>query len=589
MTVDPLRRAVIALAAAQGVLFAVLGLARWATFHNETFDLAFYTRIAWGFAHADFWEPMVNAHFYGLHISPVLAPFGVFGAAAAPLLIVAQAAALAAATVPLARIGVRHLGPNGALIGAVAWLFHPNLGHVAGYEVHPGAMAALPLAWLAWSIDRGHSRAFTFATLGVLACREDLALVTAAAALLFFLRHRSRWRPALGAFAGSVVYALLFLLVLHPSYAPETGSLELHFGRFGDSTLEVAVYLLTHPLELAAHLATPARLTYLPRVLAPLALLTLLRPSWLLPALPVLAINLISDWPTTTSLEVQYLTPALPFLVAGAVEGAARFPSSRIGIVLVGASLVGHLVAGGSPLSLRYDPSAFRPDVDTAAARAIVGAIPPAVSVQAPDPLLSHLAARSKIRRVTSPEAGYDFLVLDVAHRRRFAADEDVLRTVEEPEVRTWLARDDHRVLVGAGRYLLLERGHSPREGQGGAAIVGRADPTAGTSIAACLGVLGARLEGDRLALDLVARGPCPSDLAVRLGTGWRPRRVDLLFAGWLSPAQFRAGDRLRSVHRLGPDERRRIERRGLRIGALRSSGARPEHADPTAVDVPLR
>lgn len=585
----------IALASAQGLLFAALGLSRWASFHNETFDLAFYTRIAWGFAHNDYWEPMVNAHFFGLHISPVLAPLGLVGRllGTTPVLIVAQAAALAAATFPLARIGVRHLGPKGAVIGAIAWLFHPNLGHVAGYEAHPGALAALPLAWMAWAIDRGSARAFVLGGLGVLACREDLALVTALASLLFFLRHRGQLRAALGVGLGSLAYALLFFLVLHPRYAPATGSLELHFGRFGDSAAEVALYLLTHPLELAAHLATPERLSYLPRVLAPLAMLTFARPGWLLPALPILAINLISEWPTTTSLEVQYLTPALPFLVAGALDGTAMrgdaFSKRIFGVVLLVAAFAGQVIAGGTPLSLGFDASAFRPDPDSAAARAIVDAIPPGASVQAPDALLAHLAERKHLRRAASPEAGYDYLVLDVEHRRRYAANEDLLRTVEEPPTRTWMGRDDHRVVLGAGRYLLLERGHHPREGRGADAIVGTADPSEGTPIAACLNVLGAELEGDVLALDLVARDSCPNDLAIRIGTGFRPRRVDLLFGGWISPRHLRAGDRARSLHRLSAEEITRIERDGLRIGALRSSGARPEHADPTSIPVPLR
>ncbi len=263
---QPERRVVIALALAQGVLFAALGLARWASFHNETFDLAFYTRIAWGLVHQDYWEPMVNAHFYGLRLSPILLPLGLVGAllGTAPVLIVAQAAAMAAATFPLARIGARHLGPAGAIAAAIVWLFSPNLGHVAGYEVHAGSLAVLPLAWMAWSLDRGSVRALVIGALGVLACREDLALVVALAAALFAWRHRAQWRAAALVSGVSLAYLLFFLLYLHPRHAPERGSLELHFGRFGSSTAEVLAYLITHPLELAEHLATRERLLYLP-------------------------------------------------------------------------------------------------------------------------------------------------------------------------------------------------------------------------------------------------------------------------------------------------------------------------------------
>lgn len=587
------RRLLWVLVVAQGALFAVLGLARYATFHNRTFDLAFYTRIAWGLVHGDFWEPMVNAHVYGLHLSPVLVPLGLLGRLTdtATVLLLAQAAALALAAVPLARIGARHLGPAGLLAGALAWLCYPNLGHVAGYEFHPGSLAVLPLAWMAVGIDEGRGRAFGLGALAVLACREDFAPVTILAAALFGWRHRAQLRLALAVGGGSLAYFLLFALHLHPTHAPETGSLQLHFGRFGDGIGEVLRYLLTHPGELLAHLATPARLLYLPKVLAPLALLPLLRPGWLLPTLPLLAINLVSEWPTTTDLDVHYLTPALPFLVAGALDGAGRLTASARGfapLAVVVPVLAGHAIAGGTPLSLDFPAEAFRPDAQTRAGRAIVAAIPEDASVQAPYPLLPHLAERRTLHRTSSPEANDDFYVLDVAHRRRFAANEDLLRTVEEPPVRTWLAREDHRLVRAAGDYLLLERGRAPREGLGGRALVGTDDPAAGQRLAACLAVRGARLTGDVLELDFVARGPCPNDLAVRLGVEARAPRVDLLFGGWLSPRHLRRGDRARSRHRLGPALRRRILDRGLRVGLLRESGARPAHADPVSVRVPL-
>jgi uncharacterized membrane protein len=586
------RRLVWALACSQGALFAALGLSRWASFHNETFDLAFYTRIAWGLTHNDFWEPIVDAHFQGLHLSPVLVPLGHLGAhfGTAPVLIVAQAAALASAALPLSRIGMRHLGPAGAVAASLAWLLYPNVSQVAGYEVHPGSMAALPLAWMAWSIDRGHGQALLVSGLGVLACREDLALASVLGALVFAARYRGQWPVAALVAVGSLTWLLRFLLILHPRHAPEVGSLQLHFGSFGDTAGEVVAHLLTHPGELAAHLSIPERLAYLPKVLAPLLLLPLLRPSWLVPALPVLAVNLVSEWPTTTHLDVHYLTPALPFLVAGALAGAGRLRRAPVASwALALAAVGGHVVAGGSPLSAVHDPARFAPDGDTATARAIVAAIPPDASVQAPDALLPHLAERRLLRRAASAESGASYMVLDVWHRQRYAAREDLLRTTEEPPTRSWMARDDHRLWQGGGRYLLLERGPPPRTGVGGHAVVGTADPEAGQPIAACLAVLGARLENEVLTIELVARDVCPADLAIRLGTAWRARRVDLLFAGWLSPQHLRRGDRLESRHRLDAAEAGAIRARGLRVGALRSSGARPDPEDPTSVPVPLR
>lgn len=604
------RRAIRGLVLAQGTLFAALGLARYWTFHNQTFDLAFYTRIAWGLVHQELWEPMVNAHVYGLHLSPILAPLGVLGQLTdtPSVLLLAQAAALAASALPLSRLGARHLGPAGAVAGALLWLFYPNLGHVAGYEFHPGSLAVLPLAWMAVGIDEGKTRAFGWGALGALACREDLALSTLLAAALFGWRHRDQRRLAVAVGGGSLVYFSFFAFVLHPAYAPENGSLELHFGRFGDGIAEVAVYLLTHPGDLLAHLATSERLLYLPKVLAPLALLPLVRPAWFLPALPILGINLVSDWPTITHLDAHYLTPALPFLVAAALDGAGRLAQlpaaiptrahpGRAGIAawaLVIPVGIGHLVAGGTPLSLDFPGDAFRPDDNTAAARSIVAAVPEDASVQAPYALLPHLAERTRLHRTSSREANADYYVLDVAHRRRFAAREDLLRTLEEPLARNWLARADHRLKWAQGDFLLLERGSPPRSGLGGQAVIGEVDdPDEGVRLSECLAVRDARLlprgNDDVLELDFVARGPCPNDLAVRFGTAHRPRRVDLLFGGWLNPVHLQRGDLVRSRHRLDSELRARLTERGLRVGVLRQSGARPEHEDPIAVDIPLR
>ncbi|MGE0784931.1 MAG: DUF2079 domain-containing protein [Sandaracinaceae bacterium] len=589
----PTRRAVLALIASAGVLYFTLGWARYASFHNETFDLAFYARLAWGIAHQDHWEPMVNAHMYGLHLSPVLLPIGLLGRVVGTVfvLLATQSTLLALSAVPLADMGMRRFGPDGAIVAAIAWLLYPNLGHVTGYEAHPGTMAALPLAWCAWAIDRGSLRGLALASVGTLMFREDLALGVAVACVLYAWLHRDHAKRALAIAGGCAAYLAFFLFYLHPTYAPASGSLELHFARFGATIPEIATYPLRHPLDFAAYLATPARLAYVPKILAPLALLPLLRARWLIPALPVLAVNLISEWPTATDLDVHYLTPAAPWLVAGAIDGAARIDETyrRPALVaLVVGAVASHVIAGGTPFSIDYDRAAFVPDPNRQPADRIVERIGPDASVQAPYAILPHVAERRSLQRTSHPESNADFYVLDLSHRRRFAGREDVLRTVEEPRARAWIARDDHAVVMVAGDYALLERGVDPRHGVGTDAIVGRADPDAGQPLCACLAILGARLEGERLTLDLVARSACPSDLAIRIGTRNRPRHADLIAGGVLSPAHFRRGDRIESPHVLSPDERDSILQSGLRVGAVRQSGARPEPTDPDSVRVPL-
>jgi uncharacterized membrane protein len=592
------RIAVASASAAMGALFAWLGLARYTSFHNPTFDLAMYVRMAWGFVHGDLWDPVVGSIALGLHLSPVLAPLGLLGIAfgTAEVLLVAQAAAFAAAAWPLARMGERRFGSAGAIAVAAAWLLHPNLGHVAGQEFHPGSMAILPLAWGMDALDRNDARGLLWATAGALLCREDLGLMTAlmAASLLWARRGHANGsaRPAWIALGVSLGVVVVFAAVLHPLFAPAEGSLEAHFGEWGESLPQVLWTWLTEPARVAAHLVQPDGAAYLAAVLGTLLFLPLLSPRWLLVALPVLGINLMSHFPAAVRFEEHYLTPALPALMAAAVEGAGRsaswirrLPRWVVPTALATGMAVAHLQIGGTPASADFDASLFQRDERTEAAERVVAAIPPAVSVQAPPPLLPHLAERHRIHRAPPPERETRFVVLDLSHRERYQGEETLLRTAQEPNARIWLGRPDHAVIVHAPPFVLLERGKAPFDGVGREYLVGRSSPEAGVPITTCLSVLGAEhLGDDRVAFDVVARTPCWRDMALRVGVLPRPTRTELPFDGILSPAHLRRGDRLRTVHRVPGASGASV----VHVGAVRSSGCKPMHGDPYSVAIGL-
>ena len=71
--------------------------------------------------------------------------------------------------------------------------------------------------------------------------------------------------------------------------------------------------------------SSPARegVLYLLRVAAPFAGLFLLAPLSVVPALPALAANLLSDASYMRSLDYHYLTSVVPFLMVGAIDAAA--------------------------------------------------------------------------------------------------------------------------------------------------------------------------------------------------------------------------------------------------------------------------
>jgi uncharacterized membrane protein len=595
------RAIVLGAIAAHAALTGWLALARYAAVHNRTFDLALYARMTWGLAHGQAWDPIVGGNFLGGHVPFALVPLALLGRwlGAVPVLLVSQSLTVALAAWPVSQFGARRLGAAGGVAAGLAWLLYPNLGHVATYEFHPGTLAVLPLCWALDAFDREQPRALVLLCLAVVACRVSLALQTFVLGLLALAGPPAMRRSGRAIALGSVAYFLLSQLWLQPSFgqASQTAA-DLHFGRWGGSPFGVLSVLLHAPADVLAHFAAPERLLYPLRVLAPLAFLPLLRPRWALVALPPLALNLLSEFPTASALYSHYLTPAVPALVFGAIDGLAiglgRLPqpnrARRLGpLVLVVCSVAASVLASGLPWSHDFVRADFSYDESTASARNVIALIGPDASVQAPDALLPHLAERTLVCRVPPPERGTDFIVLDVTHRARFAHDEDLLRTTEEPLLRRWLARSDYGVVFTDPRLLVLRRGVSPRSGLGRRYLAGFAPPSSGMPLTDCIAVRGAELRAARLTLELVARAACPSDLAVRLGADEKPRRVDLLFDGLLSPAHLARGDLLRSTHALSPAEHAAIVQRGVHLGALRSSGARPRPYDPVSVEVPLR
>lgn len=617
-----------------------MGYLRYRSVHNQTFDLAFYARMAHGLARGDFYDPIMGAHVLGLHASPVLVPLGWLGMlfGTVPVLLLAQTLSAGLAAQRLAQMGAGTLGPCGALAG-LAFALHPNLSHVLSYEFHPGTLALGPLVWTLDALDRRDARGLLWATVAVLLCREDLAAITALTGVVAWLvwtptdaptdsglveaqpARRAR-RVAAGVALGSLLWLGLWIGFIIPAYTPRGGSLDLHFGHLGGGFVSAILSVFTQPQAVAAHILQPEKLSLLPRVLAPLLGLSLLAPRRLLPALPVFAMLLLSQFPTTSELRTHYLTPALPVLVWSAVHGLAWLRqklSARslrpLAALVLTAVLAGYVAGGCGPLSLRFYLPYFVAGEDTLAAREVLAQIPADAPVQAPDALLPHLAERPTLHRAAPPERRVDYWVLDVSHRARYAGQGTLLRTAEEPFVRAFMAREDRGVRAYAPPYVLLERGYDPRAAltafrEEGAVAQGVTAAPAPRLLTSCLSVTHAtRAPGSPRASDssgaratsettppegsaavrvhFVAHGPCPTDLALRVGTRERPRRVELLFGGAASPALLRAGDRVfTDVADLLPAGATQPTQ--VYVGALRSSGARPDPHDPTTLPVPL-
>jgi Predicted membrane protein (DUF2079) len=97
-----------------------------------------------------------------------------------------------------------------------------------------------------------------------------------------------------------------------------------YYCHLGGSAGEIVTTIVTQPLKAAQIVLTAPKMTYLLLMLLPLMLLPLLAPDAALPALPILALNVLTNRPFQYTVREQYQTLVIPGLIIAAIVGGAR-------------------------------------------------------------------------------------------------------------------------------------------------------------------------------------------------------------------------------------------------------------------------
>jgi len=399
-----------------GVGLSALAVLQHRAFWTGRFDVGNLTQAVWSTAHGDF---LSVTGLTGRQISRLGAHFDPIVAAFAPLwwlwpdpslLLVVQAAAVATGAVPVYLLGRRHLESDWAAAGfALAYLLHPATQWLVLDDFHPVALATPLLLWAFWFLDS--ERLVPFALTAAAACltKEQIGLVVAAMGVWYAARPAGRRAGIAIAVAGTVV-SLVAVSVVVPHFAPGGGS--PFAGRYesvGGSPGGMVETAVTSPGAILDAASESRDLAYLRDLLLPLLGLPLLAPLALLTAVPELALNLLSDTRTQTSIHFHYTAGALPGLMVAAVLGAARLrrrfrwarrPEGRAIVVsaLVAGILLGPLpvwshVPFGSELAAREHLVGSHAEVAERALRLI----PADAGVSATNTLGAHLSGRRRI------------------------------------------------------------------------------------------------------------------------------------------------------------------------------------------------
>jgi len=223
-------------------------------------------------------------------------------------------------------------GLNNSISRAIAciYLLYPLVFNVNLFDFHPEVIAlpALLAAILAARLNK--TLWFCAAIVLVLSCKAVLSLTVAAMGLWLLCFDKKRNCGLIALFLG-VGWFLITTQAVIPYF--NLGREHAGIGRYqylGDSVLEIAVNLILKPNLILGRLFSLDTFEYLALLVLPV--IWWISPRGLTPlisAVPMLAMNILSDIPAQRDLVHQYSIPILPFLLVAVISSLAGRNQSK--------------------------------------------------------------------------------------------------------------------------------------------------------------------------------------------------------------------------------------------------------------------
>jgi uncharacterized membrane protein len=367
-------------------------------------DLASYGQGLWLLTQG--FEPRTSLFGSDVHLlevrwSFILYPLSLFALFATPVkvLIVSQAVALGAATLPLWRLGREvaklRVGATTALV--LAYALHPATHRLAVDDFHPVVLALPALLGMAYFGSTRRWIGYWLCVVFALACRADLGLAIGLWGLVLIgdgQRRHGVW--TLGA---CWTYALGLLLVAQPLAGPSgVGRNTGYDGRWlGDLVLDS----LRNPLTSIESIVSQESLALLVALLAPVIFLPLLSLRHVLPALPLIGLYLLSGpveeapFAERAAMLLAFVVIATPFALNRlANKGVDRvFLDPRLLFTLTSAAVLLFVSSAATSPYERPWSWSTQDDTDQAIAEA-VGLLDDDVPVRASPSALAALSER---------------------------------------------------------------------------------------------------------------------------------------------------------------------------------------------------
>ena len=292
-------------------------------------------------------------------------------------LIVMNYLVMASSIIPLYKLALSCHKDKQAQFGlfvAALLLWYPTFQYTVLYEFEVLRFSIPIILWMLYFWEKKNTVLyFLFALLAVLV-REEVGLTIMMFGVYVFLFEKRRFIGGMTIFIGLAAFIIITQIVM-PFFRTEANYEYVaasSFSTFGNTPVEVAKTILSHPWQLFSTIFQPIKVANLFMLFLPLLFISLLVPTVLISTLANFGILLLSSSVTHCSYMLYYLSPSIPFIFYAFIKGWPKLlnileslnnkePHNQRGNVnsaamlsVLSGMLVVNVFFGPSPISLQF-------------------------------------------------------------------------------------------------------------------------------------------------------------------------------------------------------------------------------------------
>lgn len=248
-------------------------------------------------------------------------------------LLAIQAIAFAVGSVPIYALSRDSgLGISYSRAIALCYVLYPAIFNINFYtEFRPEAIAIPAVLWAILAAKKRSPGQFAIAILLVLSCKETMSLTVFALGVWLAL-FQKRWLYGLGCIMsglGWFIWAAVYLIPTFRAGRQMAGT--WHYESLGSSMSEIGWTILSQPQILLSRSIQGDRLFYYLLLILPILLgLHWRKLTAIVPALPMLLLNILADYPRQRDLIHHYSLPIIPFLFVWLIASLVYIKKRRL-------------------------------------------------------------------------------------------------------------------------------------------------------------------------------------------------------------------------------------------------------------------